>query len=132
MEDIGSAFEILKDTKNLKFDIAGHTNEDVFYEALDTFGPERILFGMDMPVGYMRLRREHINGLYINNVPEGVYANVSGETHMKEISGREAEEITFFAYESAASLIRAVKRAGLPQSVLEDVFYRNASDWLGQ
>ncbi len=130
MEDIGGAFGALKATKNLKFDIAGHTNEDVFLETLHAFGPGRILFGMDMPIGYMRLRREHKDGLYINRIPAGSCGDVAGDAHMREVSGKEAEDITFFAYESAASMVRAIHRAGLPQSATDMVFYRNAAEWI--
>ncbi len=131
MEDIGEAFEVLKDTKNVMFDFAAHTNAEVFQKTLAAFGPGRILFGSDLPITTMRLRREHRDGRYINIVPAGSCGDVSADPHMREAAAEEAEGITFFLYESIAAMLRAAGETGLTQNDIGRIFYRNAKDFIG-
>ncbi len=42
------------DDPGLYFDISANLNADVFHYALGTIGPERLLFGSDLPVTMMR------------------------------------------------------------------------------
>ena len=42
-EDVGNAFELLKETKNMVFDLAANTNADVFEQLINAVGPKRIL-----------------------------------------------------------------------------------------
>lgn len=130
-ENIGEAFTLLKATKNMLFDFAAHTNSEVFEEAIRVFGAKRLLFGTDLPITYMRLTRKHINGNYVNYVPAGSCGDVSADPHMREVSGKEAESITFFVYESIAAMIRAAQNTGLKQKDIECIFYQNAADLLG-
>lgn len=130
VENIGEAFDILKHSENMMFDIAGHTNEQVFAETLKTFGAKRIMFGSDFPIGYMRLHREHVNGTYINEISAGSLGDVLQDNHIREINGADAESISLFVYESIASMIRAVKKLNLPDEALDDIFYRNAKNLL--
>lgn len=131
MEDIGDAFDILKDTENLVFDFAGHTNEEVFRKTLAVFGSKRVLFGSDLPISAMRLKREHKDGNYINVIPKGSCGDVQGDIHMKEVCGEAAQDITFFLYESIAAMIRATKDLGLSSGDLDRIFYSNAIDFTG-
>jgi len=130
-ENIGGAFEALKDTKNVMFDFAANTNEEVFRKMMGIFGPERVMFGTDLPISAMRLMREHRNGSYINIVPEGTVGAAAGDPHIREARGEEAEKITFFVYESVFAMVRAVKSMGLGEVEIEKIFYRNAIDFIG-
>ncbi len=56
-EDVGDAFEVLRDTKRLCFDISANTNDWVFEQLLRAVGPRRVLFGTDLPIPRMRMRR---------------------------------------------------------------------------
>ena len=58
----------------------------------------------------MKARRTVENGFYINEIPAGSLGDVSGDPHMREITGPEAEKITFFIYEEIASCKRAADR----------------------
>jgi len=129
-EDMGNAFEILKTTKNMVFDFAANTNDHVFEAALRAVGPERCLFGSDMPITRMRMRRTCEGGRYINVVPRGLYGDVSGDRNMREVDAPEADRLTFFMYEELLSIKRAVERIGLSRRDVEAVFYDNAARFL--
>jgi len=126
-EDVGDAFDALENTEHLMFDISANTNEWVFEQAIKTVGPKRILFGSDMPILRMRMKRICENGVYINIVPEGLYGDVSDDIHMREAEGEEAEHLTFFMYEEIDAFRRAAENTGLTADDIEDVFYRNAA-----
>jgi uncharacterized protein len=125
-EDVGNAFEALAETKHLCFDISANTNETVFEQLLRCVGPKRVLFGTDLPILRMRMRRITQAGRYINIVPKGLYGDISDDRNMGEVEGAEAEQLTFFLYEELAAFRRAAKRVGLSRSDLEDVFCNNA------
>ena len=125
--DVGDAFDVLVGTKNLCFDISANTNEWVFRQLIRRVGPQRILYGTDLPVERMRMRRIERKSRYVNLVPKGLYGDVSEDTHMEEVVGREAEKLTFFLYEEIDAFRRASERTGLSGSDIEDVFYNNAS-----
>jgi len=126
-EDVGDAFEALTATDNLRFDIAANTNEQVFRQLIQAVGPKRILFGSDMPILRMRTRRICESGVYVNLVPEGLYGDVSVDKHMRELTGSEADNLTFFMYEEIDAFRRAAEAEGLARTDIEDVFCNNAS-----
>jgi predicted TIM-barrel fold metal-dependent hydrolase len=131
-EDVGEAFQILKDTRRLVFDFSANCNERVFEQALRAVGPGRFLFGSDLPILRMRTKRICENGVYVNLVPRGLYGDVSGDRNMREIDGPEAERLTFFMYEELLALRQAAEKVGLGKQDLEDVFYRNAARLLAR
>jgi len=125
-EDVGEAFETLAATKNMVFDFSANTNDGVFEGALRAFGPERCLFGSDMPITRMRMRRTCEDGRYVNNVPRGLYGDVSGDKNMRELDQPEADRLTFFMYEEIMAIRRAVERCGLGRADVEAIFHGNA------
>jgi predicted TIM-barrel fold metal-dependent hydrolase len=125
VENVGRAFDVLAET-NLRFDISANTNEEVFRGLLDAVGPGRVLFGTDMPILRMRTRRICEDGVYINLVPKGLYGDVSGDPHLRELTGPEAASLTFFLYEEIAAFRRAAEAAGLSAADVRAVFYDNA------
>lgn len=129
-EDVGDAFEVLAETKNMAFDISANTNRFVFQKLIEAVGPKRILFGSDMPILGMRARRICENGRYVNIIPKGLYGDVSGDSHMREVDGIEAEKLTFLMYEEIAAFKCAATVTGLGQADTEDVFYNNAARML--
>jgi len=123
--DVGNAFEILAGTRNMSFDFSANTNDKVFEQLIRAVGPKRILFGTDMPILRMRMRRVTRGDHYVNVVPRGMYGDVSGDKNMDEVDGAEAEQLTFFLYEEIDAFRLAAGRAGLSREDIEDVFYRN-------
>ena len=129
-EDIGNAFEVLGETKKMLFDISANTCAETFERAIRAVGPKRILFGSDLPIVRMRMRRICEDGIYVNLVPKGLYGDVSGDPHMREIEGKDKERLTFFMYEEIDAFRRAAIRTGLGKDDVEAVFYRNAAELL--
>ena len=125
-EDFGRAFELLAGTKRLVFDFSATTQDEAMYRVLDTFGPGRFLFGSDLPILRMRMRRVCENGRYINIVPKGLYGDISGDPNMREAEDGEGERLTFFMYEELRAFRRASERAGLGTGDIGRIFYGNA------
>ena len=127
-EDVGNAFDVLKDTERLVVDFSANTNGWVFEQLIRALGPKRVLFGSDLPILRMRMRRICENGIYINLVPKGLYGDVSGDPNMREVSGGEAAGLTLFMYEELLAFRQAAENTGLSPADLEDVFYNNSVD----
>lgn len=130
-EDIGDALEVLKHTQHSMWDFTANTNEDVMRRVLETFGPDRLMYGTDFPIFRMRGRRVVENGFYINEIPQGSLGDVSADKHMREIPYPEADKITFFIYEEILSCKRACNALGLGKEDVEKIFYSNASKLFG-
>lgn len=124
--DIGDAFERLSSTVNMMFDISANTNEKVFGQLIKAVGPERILFGSDLPVTRMRMKRICEGNRYINIVPPGLYGDISGDSHMREATREEGNKLSFFLYEEIAAFKRAAETMQLSEQDIENVFYNNA------
>ena len=122
-EDLGNAFEILKDTKNMMFDFCANTFSDAMEECLKAVGPKRLMYGTDMPITKMRMRRISENGIYKNIVPKGLYGDVSDDIHMLETVG---EDLTCFVYEEIRALKKAAQNLKLTKDDINDIFYGNA------
>jgi hypothetical protein len=124
--DVGNAFEVLADTERMCFDISANTNAHVFEQLLRCVGPRRVLFGSDLPITRMRMRRIERDGRYVNLVPRGLYGDVSEDPNMDELDGAEGDRLTLFLYEEIAAFRRAGERAGLSPADVRDVFHDNA------
>jgi len=124
--DAGDAFNVLSGTKNLMFDFSANTNENMMYLALKTFGSDRVMFGSDLPITRMRTKRIIRNNTYVNLVPKGLYGDMTGVPHMEEISGAEAETLTYFLYEELLSFKRAAIKLGIDKNEAKAVLHDNA------
>jgi len=129
-EDIGSAFEVLGDTRKMLFDISANTCAETFAQAIRGVGPKRILFGSDLPILRMRMRRICEGGTYVNLVPKGLYGDVSSDPHLREVEGIEADQLTFFMYEEIEAFRRAAAETALGTDDIDAVFYGNAAEVL--
>lgn len=125
-EDVGDAFQVLAGIRRMCFDFSANTNDAVFGQLLRAVGPERVLFGSDMPILRMRMRRIVCDGRYVNVVPRGLYGDVSDDRNMMEVEGAEAEKLSFFLYEELDAFRRAAERAGLSRPDIENVMCNNA------
>ena len=75
----------------------------------------------------MRMRRICEGGTYINLIPSGLYGDVSGDKNMRELQGKESDDLSFFLYEEIRAMKEAVEEIGLGTSDVENLFYSNAS-----
>ena len=124
-EDFGDAFDYLKNTEHLVFDFCATTLSEAIYRCIEAVGTKRILFGTDMPVSKMRMRRVTKNGMYYNIIPKGLYGDASSDPHIIEYE--DGSEITNFAYEEIKAFKRAAQELGLSKQDVEDAFYGNAA-----
>jgi predicted TIM-barrel fold metal-dependent hydrolase len=125
-EDVGDAFSVLSGTRNLFFDFSANTNAEVFADLIGAVGSGRILFGSDLPIVRMRMRRICEHGVYVNLVPRGLYGDVSNDKNMREIDEDEGQQLSFFLYEEIDAFRRASERFGLRRDDIEDIFCNNA------
>ncbi len=116
---------LLADRPQIHFDTAANLNADVFQYALETVGPERILFGSDLPVTLMRGVREHAGESYVNYT-DGPY---SWNTNRK--GPEEEAHYTYYLYEELRALIKAVQRTGLGSEAMARIMYSNSARLLG-
>jgi uncharacterized protein len=130
-EDVGDAFDVLRGTRNMVFDFCGNTNARVFEKAIRAFGSERCLFGTDLPITRMRMRRVCEEGTYVNIVPRGLYGDVSGDRNMREVPSPEADTLTFFLYEELNAIRSACETVGCGRGDVEAIFFTNAKRVLG-
>lgn len=113
------------DVPGVLFDTAANLNADVFEYALATVGPDRILYGSDLPIMLMRGVREHVGDNYINYT-DGPY---TWNTNRK--SAEEEAKYTYYLYEEIKALIEAVRRSGGGSDTLNKVLYSNSAKLLG-
>lgn len=128
-EDIGDAFEVLKNTKNMMFDFTANTLTEAMVACINAVGTKRLMFGSDMPITKMRMYRIVENGKYINVVPRGAYGDVSDDPHMREVD--DASEITTFMYEELRSFKRCAEELTLTKEDVENIMYKNAAELFG-
>ena len=123
-QDIGDAFSLLKNTKNLVFDFTANVCDDAIKACIEAVGSKRLLFGSDLHVSFMRMYRiVDENGVYKNVVPRGLYGDVSGDLHMLE---SDEEDITIMMYEQIRALKRVATELKLSDTQIEDIMFNNS------
>ena len=127
-EDVGNAFDVLKQAPDLMYDFCANCCEYAITELIRNVGPKHVMFGTDMPILRMRTHRIEENGTYINLVPPGLYGDPKQDPHLREVTPEEAEKITFFAYEELLAFKRACKTLNLTAQDVEDMMYNNAME----
>lgn len=130
MQDMGNALETLRHTDYMLFDFSANTNTDVMLEIIRVIGSRRLIFGSDLPITRMRMRRICENDTYINLVPPSLYAGIDNDAHMREVSRSEAEQLSFFLYEELLAIRKAAELSGLTELDIENIFYNNAQSLL--
>ena len=126
--DIGNAFDTLDQYPDLMYDFCANCCDDAIEACLRHAGPKHLMFGLDLPILRLRTHRIQENGTYINLVPPGIYGDLGGDPHMREVSPEEGEKITFFAYEELLAFKRVAEKLGLSRADVEDIMYNNAHD----
>lgn len=127
-EDIGNAFDVLKNTKNMMFDFTANVLTEAMVACIEAVGPRRLMFGSDMPITKMRMYRIVENGSYVNVVPRGAYGDVSNDPHMRET---DETDITTFMYEELRGFKRCAEILKLKKDEVSDIMYGNASRLFG-
>lgn len=125
--DMGNALEYLSDCDNLLYDFCANTSSPNMEKTLRNIGSKRMIFGSDLPILRMRMKRIEENGTYINLVPPKIYGDPSQDPHLREVSEEESKRLTYFMYEEILAMKQAVKNIGLSREDVENIFYNNAN-----
>lgn len=127
-QDLGDAFEVLKNTKNMMFDFTANVCDDAIKACIEAVGTERLMFGSDLPIAAMRMYRvTDETGWYKNVVPRGLYGDVSDDPHMMET---DETDITLMIYEQIRALQRVAMDLHLTDTQVEQIMYTNAKNLL--
>jgi sugar (pentulose or hexulose) kinase/predicted TIM-barrel fold metal-dependent hydrolase len=110
----------LADDPGIYFDNSAVLNPYVHRLALRVIGPDRILYGTDNPVFFMRGRRQWRGRTYINRTNHPFYFN-----KLREPPEVEAH-YTLYMYEALRALKDACRQLGVQRSQIEAVFSGNA------
>jgi predicted TIM-barrel fold metal-dependent hydrolase len=105
---------------NVFVDLAMVNHEGVLEYAFRHFPTQRILFGSDAPIAWLRGKSVEINNQY---------AYLMGEDYRIGTAIYDADkavEFTFFYYEMLRGIKLAADRAGLSRAAIEGIFHRNA------
>lgn len=104
------------------FDTSAVLNPACHRIALQYAGPQRILYGTDNPILFMRGRREYRGTAYINHTNYPFYFNKEREP--PEVEAR----YTLCMYEDLRALKQACQDLGIrSRDAIEDLFYGNAA-----
>lgn len=123
--DLGDAFRLLKDTKNMMFDFTANLCDEAIEACIEAVDTKRLMFGSDLPISNMRMYRITEDGVYYNVVPRGLYGNVEGEPHMRE---SDSETITLMVYEQLRAFRRVSSKLHLHERDIDRIMYTNARD----
>lgn len=110
----------LADDPGLYFDNSAVLNPAVHALALKHIGPDRILYGSDNPIFFMRGRQQWQERSYINRTSYPFHFNTNREPPEVEAG------YTLYMYEALKALKDACCDAGIDQDGVEKIFFRNA------
>jgi len=106
--------------EGLYFDLSAVMNPEVLGFALETLGPDRLLYGTDNPIFYMRGRQQWQGSSYCNRTNHPFIFNRDREP--PEIEAR----YTLYMYEALRALRQACEKAGVGRAGVEAIFHSNA------
>ncbi|MBT3376121.1 MAG: amidohydrolase family protein [Lentisphaerae bacterium] len=124
LQNVIGQLDGIREFPNAYVDVAMVNHEGVLEYTFRNYPRERILFGSDAPIAWMRGKSVEINNQY---------AYLMGEDYRIGTVIYDAEsavEFTFFYYEMLRGIRRAAERAGLTRAELEAFFYANAHSLL--
>ena len=127
-EDLGNAFDTLRHSKNMMFDFCANTLSLATQKCIEAVGTKRVMFGTDLPIAKMRMRRIVENGNYINVVPRGLYGDLSNAAHMLETDDK---DLTNFTYEIIRGFKKTAEDLTLSKKDVEDIMCNNAANLYG-
>jgi hypothetical protein len=111
---------LLADDPGLYFDISAVLNPTVLKLALETLGPERLLYGTDNPIFYMRGRRQWDGRRYINRTSYPFHFNTERETPAIEAT------YTLYMYEALRALKNVCAELGITPEQVNAIMCDNA------
>lgn len=116
----------LSDCTSFYYDLAAVLNPAVLAFALRVVGPERLLWGSDFPILFLRGRQEWRGEKYVN---------FTSRMFMWNVERRPPEEeahYTLYVYEQLRALRQACEEVGVTRREVERIFWGNAISLLGK
>jgi len=111
----------LADDPGIYFDTSAVVNPDSHRVALEAVGTERLLYGSDNPIFFMRGRRQFTENSYMNRTNHPFFFN-----KVRESLDIEAN-YTLMMYEDIFAIKTAMQQLGMTdKESRENIFYRNA------
>ena len=120
MEHAKKAFPELASDFELFFDNSAVLNPDVHRYALETLGPDRILYGTDNPIFYMRGRRQWQGDKYFNRTSYPFHFNTDRESPEIEAN------YTLYLYEALKAIKQACNELKMNKNDINKLFFNNA------
>ena len=120
LNNVRGFLHAIADCANAYVDTAMVNHPGVLEYTFTNFPRDRILFGSDAPIAFLRGKSVEINNQY---------AYLMGEDYEIGTSIFDAEHVvdfTFFFYEQLRGIKLAAERAGLSRNEVEGVFFNNA------
>jgi uncharacterized protein len=115
------ALPTLADDPGIYFDTSAVLNPASHRVAIEHVGPERILYGTDNPIFYMRGRRQYRDDTYVNRTSHPFHFNTEREPSAIEAA------YTLYMYEDLRAIKQACDELGLSdRRQLEAMFHDNA------
>jgi predicted TIM-barrel fold metal-dependent hydrolase len=114
------AIEPLADDDGLLFDNSAVLNPDVHRYAMQRLGANRILYGTDNPIFYMRGRRQWSGRFYHNRTSYPFHFNKDREPPDVEAA------YTLYLYEALRAIRQAADQLGWTRRQVEAIFHDNA------
>jgi uncharacterized protein len=124
MSNVTGFLDGIADCPNAYIDTAMVNHEGVLEYAFNRFPRERILFGSDAPIAFLRGKSVEINNQY---------AYLMGEDYAIGSSIYDADhsiEFTYFYYEQLRGIKIAAQRAALSHAETESIFFDNTYNLL--
>jgi hypothetical protein len=116
------ALPLLADDPGIYFDTSAVLNPASHRVALQHIGPERILYGTDNPILYMRGRRQYRERAYVNRTSHPFHFNLHREPPEVEAG------YTLYMYEDLRAIKQACEELGLTnRRHIEAIFHDNAA-----
>jgi uncharacterized protein len=116
------ALPLFADDPGIYFDSSAVLNPASHRVALECLGPERILYGSDNPIFYMRGRREYRERNYFNRTNYPFHFNQHREPPEVEAN------YTLYMYEDLRAIKQACEDLGIcERSQIEAIFHDNAA-----
>ena len=116
------ALPLLADDPGIYFDSSAVVNPASHRVALQHLGPERVLYGSDNPIFYMRGRRQYRDRTYINRTSYPFHFNKDREPPEVEAA------YTLFMYEDIRAIKQACQELGITERrQVEAIFHDNAA-----
>jgi glutamate-1-semialdehyde 2,1-aminomutase len=110
------------DDPGLFFDTSAVLNPASHRVAIQHFGPQRLLYGSDNPIFYMRGRRQYQGRSYINRTSFPFHFNKDRESPEVEAA------YSLFMYEDVRAIKQACEELGITRrSDIEAIFHDNAA-----